>query len=109
MAFCEILASRVRDELIDKDYYSEKRMFGGLAFMLNGNMVCAIVGDDLVVRVGIDSYEECLEKDNADVFNITGKVMRGWVIVKGDTLNIRKDLLHWVSIGVNFCLTLPVK
>jgi len=106
MAYSEILASRVRDEMIDLKHYSEKKMFGCFVFMLYGKMACGVIGDDLIVRVGLDAYEDCLAMDSVGVFPPSGKVMRGWVIVGGGTLASRDSLVEWVNKGVSFCLSL---
>ncbi|PLX68680.1 MAG: RNA methyltransferase [Denitrovibrio sp.] len=106
MAYCEILTSRVRDELIDYEFYSEKRMFGSKVFLLSGKMVCAVTGDDMIVRVGPVVYEECLAKDYVRTFNMKGRPTKGWVIVDGDQLLNRDDLLEWINKGISFCLSL---
>jgi TfoX/Sxy family transcriptional regulator of competence genes len=109
MAFDELLVERVRDEMINNDFYSEKKMFGGMVFMLSRNMACAVVNDDLIVRVGPQAYDEYLAEEDAGVFDMSGKVMKGWVVISGEKLMTRENLKRWVDRGVGFCQTLPPK
>jgi TfoX/Sxy family transcriptional regulator of competence genes len=84
-------------------------MFGGLCFLLNGNMVCGILNDDLIVRVGPQNYANALKDAYARQFDITGKPMKGWVMVSGENLQSDHELLEWVRRGANFALSLPPK
>lgn len=107
MPYCEILASRVRDELIDHDYYSERRMFGSIAFMLHRKMACGVTNGNLIVRISAEDFEECIAKDYVRVFfNEIGKLNKNWILVDGDMLGRREDLLEWINRGVSFCLSL---
>ena len=96
MAYDEVLADRVRDLAAG---LAEKRMFGGLAFLLAGNMAVGVHGDDLIVRVSRDDHPSLLEEPGARPFDMTGKPMAGWLLVAGDVLD--DDVLaSWVSRGV---------
>jgi hypothetical protein len=81
MPFNEALAERIRRVVVSRRDIEEKKMFGGVAFMLGGKMFCGIVGDDLIVRVGPDRYEECLFIAHVRPMDFTGKPMRGYVFV----------------------------
>lgn len=106
MAYDEGLAQRVREALQDEKPV-EKRMFGGLAFMIGGNMGVGINAGDLMVRVGPERYEVALAEEHAREMDFTGKPLRGYVYVDGD---IDDDVLErWVGLGVAFARTLPPK
>ena len=109
MAYDEGLAQRVRDLLEGHPGYVEKKMFGGVGYMLRGNMACGVNKDDLIVRVGLDRYEEALTQPVARVFDMTGRPMKGWVVVEPQGVEEDEDLEGWVQQGVDFALTLPPK
>ena len=81
MAYDEGLAQRIREALTERDDVTEKKMFGGLAFLLGGNMCCGVVGDELMVRVGAAAYSEALTQPYARQMDFTGRPMRGMVYV----------------------------
>ena len=109
MAFDETLAARVRDLLASQPRVSEKRMFGGLAFMVNGNMCMGVQREDLMVRVGPDAYARCLKLAHARDMDFTGKSLRGFVYVDKAGLKNRAALQKWVTRGLDFVATLPPK
>ncbi|KAA3643164.1 MAG: RNA methyltransferase [Chloroflexi bacterium] len=109
MAYDEGLAQRIRDTLVDQDGLVEKKMFGGVAFMVHGNMACGVVKEDLMVRVGPDAYDEALDQPNARPMDFTGKPMRGMIYVDGGGLEEEEDLEKWVQRGTDFALSLPAK
>lgn len=109
MSFDKGLAQRIRDVLLDQDGLVEKKMFGGLAFMVYGNMACGVVREDLMVRVGPDAYEGALGQPHARPMDFTGRPMRGMVYVDGTGLEEEDDLAAWVLRGVNFAMSLPAK
>ena len=109
MAYDEGLAQRVREAMAGVPGYVEKRMFGGIGFMLHGNMACGVNGTDLIVRVGPEQYESALAEPHTDVFDMTGRAMKGWVVVTADGYAADKDLRIWVERGAEFALSLPVK
>jgi TfoX/Sxy family transcriptional regulator of competence genes len=84
MAFSEVLAQRVRDVLYPLTTAEEKKMFGGIAFMVSGNMTVGVIQENLIVRVGLENYQAALDKPGADLFKTTGKPMAGWVTVAPD-------------------------
>lgn len=109
MAYDEMLAARVRDTLRRRRGVTEKRMFGGLAFMVHGNMCCGIVKDELMVRVGPDATDDALAQPHARPMDFTGKPMKGMVYVAPAGLRTDATLKAWVDRGMKFVKTLPPK
>jgi TfoX/Sxy family transcriptional regulator of competence genes len=109
MAYDEGLAQRVREILEEKPGYAEKKMFGGICFLLNGNMACGILDDDIIVRVGPEKYEESLKIPHSRVFDYTGRSMKGWVMVSSDGHESDEDLQDWIQKGVSYAMSLPPK
>lgn len=108
MAYDERLADRIRDVLVAEPGLSERKMFGGLAFMLNGNMCCGITGDRLMLRLGAELAEKALERPNVHPMDFTGRPMTGMVFVAREGLR-GKALRPWVEQAVGFARTLPPK
>ncbi len=101
MSFDARLATRVREMLADvDDSVVEKKMFGGLCFMVGGKMCCGVLGDDLIVRVGPQQYEEALAKPHARAFDFTGRVSRGMVYVGPTGTRNGAALRHWIGRGL---------
>jgi TfoX/Sxy family transcriptional regulator of competence genes len=109
MAYDEGLAQRIREVLDDQTGLVEKKMFGGVGFMLHGNMACGINGDELIVRVGPDNYDANVTRPNARPFDMTGRPMKGWVMVAAEGYESDEALRDWVAQGVDFALSLPPK
>jgi TfoX/Sxy family transcriptional regulator of competence genes len=109
MAFDETLATRIRDVLSERVEVSERRMFGGLAFMVHGHMACGIVGDTLMVRVGVDGFTAALSKPHARPMDFTGRPSRGMVYVAPAGVRTKATLRSWIEKGVAFVETLPPK
>jgi TfoX/Sxy family transcriptional regulator of competence genes len=109
MAFSEALAHRVRAVLYPLATIQEKKMFGGLALMVSGNMTVGVIQDDLIVRVGLQNYQAALDKPGADLFSLTGKSMAGWIKVVPDGLQTDEDLRQWIEMALEFVKTLPAK
>jgi TfoX/Sxy family transcriptional regulator of competence genes len=109
MPYNEVLAQRVRATLAAHDAVDEKKMFGGLTFMLNGNMCCGIIRDDLMVRVGSEQQADALAQPHARELDFTGRPMRGMVVVAAAGLDNDADLHAWVQRGVTFVSGLPTK
>ena len=97
MAYDKALTERVRVFLKDKPGFNEKKMFGGICFLLHGNMACGILNDDLIVRVGPQNYEDLFKRPNTRQFDITGKPMKGWVMVSADGIKTKKQLKSWIE------------
>jgi hypothetical protein len=109
MAYDEGLAERIRELLQDESGLEEKKMFGGVGFMLHGNMACGVNKDDLIVRVGPNNYEETVSLPSVRPFDFTGKPMKGWIMVSSGGYESDEDLAGWVNRGVKFTLSLPTK
>jgi TfoX/Sxy family transcriptional regulator of competence genes len=86
MAFSDALVQRVRDVLYPLTTTEGKKMFGGIAFTVSGNMTVGVIRDDLIVRVGLENYEAALGKPDVDLFKPTGKPMAGWVTIAPDVI-----------------------
>jgi TfoX/Sxy family transcriptional regulator of competence genes len=109
VAFDEGLAERIRDLLADDPQISERRMFGGVAFMCEGNMACGIIRDELMVRVGPDAWAAALAEPHAREMDFTGRSMRGMVFVEPDGFAEDDDLAAWIDRGLAFAESLPPK
>ena len=109
MAYDEGVAQRVRELIRGKPGYEEKKMFGGIGFLLRGNMACGVIRDDLIVRVGAENYTDSLLKPHVELFDLTGRAMKGWIIVKEPGYHDDQNLEEWTSQGVAYALTLPAK
>lgn len=109
MAFDEKLAERVREVLAGKPGLREQRMFGGLSFLINDHMCCGLVGEDLVVRVGPEAYEEALTEPYARKMDFTHRPLRGFVYVAPGGTESDEGLRDWVERGVAYAGSLPPK
>lgn len=109
MAYDEALAERIRDALSTTEGVVEKKMFGGIAFMVRGNMTCGVVKDDLMARVGRDAHAEALELPGARPMDFTKRPMKGMVFVDGASLDNDEALRGWVERCLAFTSTLPAK
>ena len=117
MAYDFKLAERIRSALEGLPFV-EKKMFGGVGFLLNGNtpalapgasVACGVHKEDLIVRVNPEKHRALLQKPNARPFDLTGKPMKGWLVIGSDGIKTAKRLSTWVKEGVDFALTLPPK
>jgi len=109
MAFDDRLARRLRETLADRNDVVEKRMFGGIAFMVSGNMCCGIIGDTLMARVGPEHYESALQRPHAREMDFTGRPMKGFVSVDPKGFESGADLRAWVDLCLEFTESLPPK
>ena len=109
MAYDETVADRVRTILNNNKTVSEKKMFGGLSFLINGNMCCGVINDMLMVRTGPDQYEKALEKPHARSMDFTGKPLKGFVYVDKKGFAADNDLQEWINLGVSYASSLPKK
>ena len=109
MAFNEILAARIRDALARKKGVEEKRMFGGVGFLLNGNLLVGVWKDSLIVRLGPDEGEAALREPHVKEFDITGRAMKGWVLVGPEGIEDDEQLTAWIGRATRFGRTLPAK
>jgi len=109
MAFDEQIAQRVRDVLSKECVANERRMFGGLAFLVGGHMCCGIVGQDLVVRVGPNEHEKALSQPHVRAMDFTGRPMKGFVYLSPPGYRSQTDLRKWIRKGLRFVSSLPPK
>lgn len=109
MAYDEGLAERLREVFSNQRNVTEKKMFGGIAFMVNGNMCCGVVNDMLMARVGPVQYEAALNKPHARKMDFTGKPLKGFVYVAPEGIESDEDLAGWVKRSLDFVTSLPAK
>ena len=109
MAYDEGLAERIRTELADRTDITEKAMFGGLSFLLSGNMSVGVIKDELIVRADPDHYETLVEQPHARPMDFTGRPMRGWLFIAPEGLSEDTELRAWVQHAVTFAASLPPK
>jgi TfoX/Sxy family transcriptional regulator of competence genes len=109
MPYNEDLARRVRQHLSGRDGISERKMFGGLCFMVNGNMFCGVVKDELMVRVGPAGHEAALRRPYARPMDFTGRPMTGMVFVEPPGTTDEADLAGWVADCLAFSARRPAK
>lgn len=106
----EEMADRVRQLLFDDPNIAEKKMFGGICFMLNGNMLCGPVKNgDMMFRVGKEQGEEALTREGAREMDFTGKAMKGFVFVSAESLEEDTRIYEWIALATNFVGNLPAK
>jgi len=108
MTYNEKLSERIRAEFGNIPFV-EKKMFGGVGFLVHGNMACGVYKDDMIVRTGTNKSEKLLKKKYTKVFDITGRPMKGWLMVEPDGYKTIRQLSAWVKEGVEFAMTLPPK
>ena len=108
MAYNLKLAERIRSQLNGIPFV-EKKMFGGVGFLLNGNMACGVNKGSLIVRIDPEKQDTLLKKSHTKPFDLTGKPMKGWLLVEADGCKTDKQLSAWVKEGVEFASTLPSK
>jgi TfoX/Sxy family transcriptional regulator of competence genes len=109
MAYSEELATRIRKALVRRQGVAEKKMFGGLTFMLRGHMCCGVVNEDLVLRLGPEQGEKALTKPHTRECDFTGRPMKGMVMVAPGAYKTDNALQEWVRQAADFVLSLPAK
>lgn len=107
MAYDEKLAQRVRSLIVKHKGMSEKKMFGGIAFLLFGKMCCGVLKDDLVVRIGFEDYERALNKPHVRPMDFTGQPMKGYVYVGPEAIRTARSLQAWLDKSIGFVTSLP--
>ena len=108
MTYNAEIADRVVKVLEGRESLTERKMFGGITFMLNGNMCCGVTNDDLMVRVGAGGLEDALDQPHARPMDFTGRPMKGFVFVDAGAVGDRV-LRRWIQRGVTFAESLPAK
>jgi TfoX/Sxy family transcriptional regulator of competence genes len=110
MAYDEALAERVREQISARADVTEKKMFGGIAFMLGGNMAVGVRGDDLLVRLSQEDAQSALSEEGVRPFEMGGRRQpRGWVLVGGERISDDAGLREWVNAGADYAASLPAK
>lgn len=109
MPYDEELAERVRETLGELPGLVEKKMFGGVGYMVLGNMACGVNESNLIVRVGPARYEAALAESDTRPFDMTRRAMKGWIYVDPAGHETESALQRWVQQGVDFALSLPPK
>ena len=109
MAFCEALAERIRQRLARRKNVEEKKMFGGVGFLLHGNMLVGVWKDSLIARLGPDNHDDALLEPHVQEFDITGRAMKGWVLVGPEGVQHDEQLTAWIGRATRFVRTLPAK
>ena len=102
MPFSESLAARIRQQLARRKNVEEKKMFGGVGFLLNGNMLIGVWKDSLIARLGPDEGDEALLEPHVKEFDITGRAMKGWVLVEPEGVEDDDQLTGWIQRAVKF-------
>lgn len=102
MAYNALLAERVRKALSRKGDIEEKKMMGGLTFMVNGKMCVGVLEDDLMARIDQDVYETSLQRIGAREMNFTGKPMKGFVFINPEGTDAKQDLDYWINLALDF-------
>lgn len=109
MAYDEEIDARIRQIVADWENTDRKKMFGGVCHLLNGNMVCGVYKEFLILRLGAENAANALDLPFVKPFDITGKPMKGWVMVEKDGFETDDALKDWLKEAKDFVLTLPAK
>jgi TfoX/Sxy family transcriptional regulator of competence genes len=109
MAYDEGLAERIRAQLSARADVSERKMFGGIAFMVGGNMAVGVTGDELMVRLDPADGDKALAEDGVRTMDMTGRPMKGWILVSPDRTADEAGLSEWVEAGADYAASLPAK
>jgi hypothetical protein len=109
MAYSQALSERIRTTVGRRRDVVEKKMFGGVVFLLRGNMLVGVWKQSLIVRLGADQAAAALEREHVRVFDVTGRPMKNWIMVDPDGLDSDADLAAWIEQATTFVETLPAK
>ncbi len=109
MAYDEALATRIRGQLGKKKGLVEKKMFGGLAFLLNGNMCCGVSREEMIVRLDPEATAQALKKPHVRLFEVGGRSMKGWILVAPAGIATDAALAKWIETAVSYAGALPPK
>jgi TfoX/Sxy family transcriptional regulator of competence genes len=109
MAFNERLAERIRGSLSRRKGFAEKKMFGGVGFLLHGNMCVGVHGSDLIVRLAPEETAAVLKQAHTRRFDLTGRPMKGWILVEPAGLKTDAQLHKWIDVAARFAGALPAK
>jgi TfoX/Sxy family transcriptional regulator of competence genes len=109
MSFSESLAARIRDALAQAKGIEERKMFGGVGFLLHGNMLVGVWKDSLIVRLAPEDASAALQESSVRVFDITGTPMKGWVMVEPEGVEEDEQVKSWIERATKFVGKLPAK
>jgi hypothetical protein len=109
MAFSKALAQRIRQGLARRKGIEEKKMFGAIGFLLNGNLLVGVWKESLIVRLGPDETDDALKEPHVGAFDITGRPMKGWVLVAPQGVEDDTQLTAWIQRAEKFVGKLPAK
>ena len=109
MPYSKSLAARIRHILAQRSGVVEKKMFGGIAFMLHGNMLVGVWNNSLIARLGPNEGGKALSQPNVTEFDVTGRPMKGWVMVEPDGIDTDDQLGDWIRRAGEYAMTLPAK
>lgn len=109
MAYSKSLVERIRHIVSRQRGVTEKKMFGGVCFLLNGNLLVGVWKDSLIARIGKDAYETALQQEYVTEFDVTGRPMKGWVMVEADGIDSDHQLSPWIEQATQFVRMLPIK
>jgi TfoX/Sxy family transcriptional regulator of competence genes len=109
MAYDENLARRIRAILKGTRGLEEKKLFGGVGFLLNGNMACGVHSDSLIVRIEPEETAAALRRPHVRPFDLSGRPMRGWILVSAEGCKTTPSLANWVKKSLAFAKSLPRK
>jgi TfoX/Sxy family transcriptional regulator of competence genes len=109
MAYCEKLAKRVRQILEPTEGVTERKMFGGVAFMISGNMCCGVVEEELMLRLGPERAQKFLQEQHTREMDFTGRVIKSMIYVKPAGIRTKASLMKWVGRAIDFVAGLPAK
>ncbi len=102
MSYNEKLAGRIRELLSDQKKYEEKKMMGGLTFMVDNKMCCGVYEEDLMARVGREIYDDVLKKKGAKKMEFTGRPLKGFIFVSPEGTTTKNDLIYWVNLSLEY-------
>ena len=109
MVYSKALAERVRQALRTHRGVTEKKLFGGVGFLIGGNLVACVWQQSLIVRLGPEVADAALKQDHVREFDVTGRPMKGWIMVEPDGLDSDRQLTEWIEQALEFVETLPSK
>lgn len=109
MAYDIILAERIRNQLLRRKNFTEKKMFGGICFLLNGNMCCGVIGHDMIIRVKPEMTQSFLREKDIREFDFTGRPSKNMLYVGPNALKNDEELKQWLQITLNYVKSLPPK
>jgi len=109
MAYNEQLNERINSILSGTKKITHKKMFGGVGYLLNANMVCGVYKDDLILRMSPEDADYSLNQKHVKPFDITGRVMKGWIMVEPAGIKNDDNLKSWINVSLSFVQILPSK